>query len=356
MAARRSAARDLASRGVRAVSGRAAEIGLAVLALLLAWGTAAAVTPRLMEAARRFGIVDVPDGRLKTQKEPVPYLGGLAVALGLLLALGVTYRFGHQLLAVLLGASIVLILGLLDDLGSLKPASKLAGQLLAVLVLIKAGVSIQIVFVPWWVAIPLTVVWMLAATNALNLIDVMDGLSSGVGAVAALFFAGIALAGGLTDTGFLGAALAGGLLGFRRYNVEPARIYLGDTGSLFAGFLLGALAMINAYTARHRLGIVAPLLILAVPLFDMLFVMWVRWRRGLPVMLGSPDHVALRLRKWRLSTRATVRANVAAAIVTGSAGVGVMLLPVAWAAALLAGLLFAAVALAVWLRRIDMSL
>ncbi|UCF67322.1 MAG: undecaprenyl/decaprenyl-phosphate alpha-N-acetylglucosaminyl 1-phosphate transferase [Acidobacteriota bacterium] len=332
------------------------QIGMTVAAFLIAWLTAFSVTPRLIDAAERFGIVDHPDGRLKTQREPVPYLGGIAIALGVLVALGVTYRFDRQILAILLSSSILLVIGLLDDLGSLKPASKLAGQLLAVLVLIKAGVMIQLVFLPLWVSLPLTVLWMLAATNAFNLIDIMDGLSSGVGAVAALFFAGVALSGGLTDTAFLGAALAGALLGFRHYNVEPARIYMGDTGSLFTGFLLGALAMVNAYTREHRLGVLVPLLILAVPLFDMLFVMYIRWRRGLPVMLGSPDHVALRLRKWRLTTRATVRANLLAALIAGGCGVALMLLALPWAQALLVTLAVAALAVAAWLRTIDMSL
>ncbi len=331
-------------------------LGLAGLAFVIAWVTANAITPRIREAAVRFGIVDRPDGRLKRHEEPVAYLGGLAVALGVLVALGVTYRFGQEILAVLLGSAIVLVLGLIDDLGSLSPKAKLAGQLLATLVLVKAGVRIQLVFLPEWVALPLTVLWILAATNAFNLIDIMDGLSSGVGAVAALCFGGIALAAGRESTAFVGLALAGALLGFRRHNVEPARIYLGDTGSLFAGFLLGALAMINDYTLVHRIGAIAPLMILGVPLFDMLFVMYIRWRRGMPVMLGSPDHIALRLRKWRLSTRATVRVNVAVSALLGVAAVAVMISPQAVALGVIGGLVLAALVTAVWLRSIDMSL
>lgn len=329
---------------------------IAAGAFVLAGAVALAVTPRLIDAALRFGIVDRPDGELKTQRRSVPYLGGLAVALGVLVSVGAVYRFDRQVLALLLGASIVLVLGLLDDLGSLSPWSKLAGQLLAVLVLIRAGISLQLVFLPWWLCLPLTVLWMLAATNAFNLIDVMDGLSSGVGAVAALFLAGIALMTGQPDSGFLAAALAGALVGFRHYNVEPARIYLGDTGSLFVGFLLGALAFVNHYTVVHRAGALAPLLILGVPLFDMLFVMYIRWRRGLPVMLGSPDHVALRLRKWKLSTRNTVRANVSISIVLGLWALGVMLAPLWWSLALVAALVVLALAAAAWLKTIDMGL
>lgn len=329
---------------------------LALAALLAAYLVARGATPKLIAAARRFGILDRPLGPLKTQKEPVPYLGGLAVGLGVLVALALTYRFDQQLLGILLGGAIVLVLGLVDDLGGLSPPVKLAGQFLGILVLLKSGIWIKLVFLPVWLAWPLTVLWMLAATNAFNLIDVMDGLSSGVGAVAALFFAGVALAGAFTSTALLGAALAGGLLGFRRFNVEPARIYLGDTGSLFTGFILGALAVTGQYTFTHRLGAIAPLLILGVPLFDMLFVMYIRWRRGMPVMLGSPDHVALRLRRWRLSTRSTVRASVAAAALAGGWGVAVMLCPLPWAAGLLVLLAVIFAALAAWLKTIDAGL
>ncbi len=329
---------------------------MTLLAAVVAWATALFFTPHLREAAIRCGVMDRPDGRLKTQPAATPYLGGLSVALGVLTALGLTFRFDRDVLAVLLSGAIVLVLGLVDDLGPLKPSVKLLGQLLAIFVLVRAGVRIQLVFLPDWVEIPLTALWMLAVTNAFNLIDVMDGLSSGVGAVAALFMAGIALWSGFDVTAFLGAALAGALWGFRRYNVEPARIYLGDTGSLFTGFLLGALAMVNRYTQVHRLGAIAPALILGVPLFDMVFVMYIRWRRGLPVMLGSPDHVALRLRKWRLSTRATVRLNLTVSFLFGLAGVGVMLAPLPWAIGVLALLVALGVAAAAWLRTIDMGL
>jgi UDP-GlcNAc:undecaprenyl-phosphate GlcNAc-1-phosphate transferase len=329
---------------------------LALLALVAGWATAFVFTPRLREAAIRFGIVDTPDGKLKTHREPVAYLGGLAVALGVLVALGLTFRFEQDLLAVLLSASIVLVLGLVDDLGGLSPRVKLGGQVLAALILIKAGVRIQLVFLPDWIELPLTVLWMVGVTNAFNLIDVMDGLSSGVGAVAALVLGGIALAGGFPATGFLGAALAGSLWGFRHYNVAPAKIYLGDTGSLYTGFLLGAMAIVNQYTRVHALGAIVPGLVLGVPLFDMLFVMYVRRRRGMPVMLGSPDHFALRLRKWRLSTRNTVRLSIGAALFLGAVGVAIMLSPIESAAGALAGTAVLAGAVSAWLYKIDMRL
>lgn len=322
----------------------------------LAAGLAAWLTPRMREAALRFGIVDRPDGRLKNQREPVPYLGGVAIYLSFLLALAATLDFSAQVLGMLLAGSIVVLVGLVDDLGQIGPWTKLAGQAVGVLVLLKSGVFIELVFLPAWVALPLSAVWLLATTNAFNLIDVMDGLSAGTAGVAALALLAVAEMTGRVEAGVLLAALAGSCAGFLPYNREPARIYMGDTGSLFLGLLLGALAMNNAYTRVNAVAAVAPALILGVPLFDMLFVMYVRWRRGLPVMLGSPDHVALRLRRWRLTTRQTVLASYAATAVLGASAVAMSLASAGAAVATLCAVAVASLALAAFLVKIDMRL
>jgi len=330
----------------------------ATLAAAFAVGLAMSLyaTPLAREAARRFGIVDRPDARLKTHAEPVPYLGGVAVGLSVLVALALTYQFSAEVLGVLLAGATVLMLGLIDDLGALSPRAKLLGELVAVAVLVKAGIVIRIVFFPDWVNLPLTVLWLLALTNAFNLIDVMDGLSSSVGAVSACVLAAVSVINGRHDAAAISLALAGALLGFLRYNRHPATIYLGDAGSLFTGLTLAALAMNASYTAHNRIAVLGPALILGVPLFDMLFVMWVRFRRGMPVMLGSPDHVALRLRRWRLSVPATVAVNALAALVLGLAAVTIMFLGPRGALAVLGGLMLAALVLAALLYRIDMRL
>ena len=322
------------------------------LAAVLAW----IVTPRVRVAAIRFGIVDRPDGRLKTHREPVPYLGGLALYLSFLVALAATFSFSDEVLGILLAGSIVVILGLVDDLGQLGPWTKLGGQLVAILVLIKSGIHIKLILLPMPVAIILSVVWLLAVTNAFNLIDIMDGLSAGTAMIAALILLVVAELNGGSATGTLLAALAGSCFGFLRYNFEPARIYMGDTGSMFLGLSLGALAMDNAYTERNIVGALAPALILGVPLFDMLFVMYIRWKRGLPVMLGSPDHVALRLRRWRLSTAQTVLGSYAATGMLGGAAVAMTLLPIGGAIAALSLVLLVGLLLALLLKRIDMGL
>jgi UDP-GlcNAc:undecaprenyl-phosphate GlcNAc-1-phosphate transferase len=332
-----------------------------LLQCLLAFGLALVIslytTPLMRTAALRFGIVDRPDGRLKQQAEPVPYLGGLAIYLSFLLALTATRRFDStEVLGMLLAGAIAVILGLIDDLGVLSPGIKLAGQVVAVLALINASVYIKLGFLPPPLAIILSFLWLLGIINAFNLIDVMDGLAAGVAAAASFILFLIAAVNGRQTDAILLAALCGALVGFLRYNVQPARIYMGDTGSMFIGLMLGALSMNNSYTRQNLVASVAPVVILGVPIFDMLFVMYVRFRRGLPVFLGSPDHFALRLRKWRLTTRQTVTASWAATVALGGLAIAMMLSGAPVALAILAGIALASMVLALLLRRIDMSL
>lgn len=327
-----------------------------LLAFATALGVALWATPVVAAAATRFGIVDRPDGRLKTHTQPVPYLGGLAIYGAFLVSLAVSLDFDSEVLGILLAGALVVILGLVDDLGALGPWVKLAGQGIAVAVLLKSHVYIKLVFLPPWLILPLSALWLLAITNAFNLIDIMDGLSGGVAAVASALLFVVAAGAGRTMIATLLAALGGALLGFLRYNVEPARIYMGDTGSLFIGLMLGALAMNNSYTIHNRVAALAPAVILGVPLFDTLFVMYVRWRRGMPVMRGSPDHFALRLRKWRLTTRQTVTASCFATALLGGLALAMTFVSAMTAGVLLVCGLAAAVTTAWILKRIDMSL
>jgi UDP-GlcNAc:undecaprenyl-phosphate GlcNAc-1-phosphate transferase len=311
--------------------------------------------PVARRAAIKFGIVDAPDGRLKHQREPVPYLGGLAVYLAFLMSLAFTFEFRQDVLGILLAGTVIVLLGLIDDFGVLSPTAKLAGQLIAVFVLIKSGIRIQIAALPEWACLLLTLLWMIGMINAFNLLDVMDGLSAGVGCVAAAFLLAVAVLNGDTTIAFMLAALAGSLLGFLRYNFYPAKIYLGDAGALFLGFMLGALAMEGQYAAMHGLALLTPLLILGVPIFDTLFVVYVRYRRGLPVFLGSPDHMALRLRYWGLTVPQVVALSYAAAMLLGVVALFVMNVSEQVAVGLVSGTVGLGVVATFCLRRIDIG-
>jgi UDP-GlcNAc:undecaprenyl-phosphate GlcNAc-1-phosphate transferase len=266
---------------------------VAVLAMLLGLY----FTPVAREAALRFGIVDRPDGRLKQQVDPVPYLGGLAVFLAFLVALGLVLEFDRVLLGILLAGTLTLLVGLVDDFGVLTPLAKLFGQGVAVFALLRSGAVIELVDVPEGLRWPLAALWLLGVCNAFNLLDIMDGLAAGVGALIGLAIGVAAVVTGQYALAAAALALAGALTGFAVFNFHPARIYLGDAGSLATGLTLAALALAVRWSEVSPAGFLAPLAIFAVPLADTVYVTLLRARAGRPFWHGSPDHFPLRLRR-----------------------------------------------------------
>lgn len=292
-------------------------------------------TPIIRRAAIRYQILDTPNTALKTHREPVPYLGGVAIYLAFLFTLAFTYDFTHEVLGILFAASIIVTLGLFDDLKVLSPTVKLLGQIIAAFVAVKAGIMIKLTFLPEWAAFSLTMVWLVGMTNAVNLIDVSDGLASGVASVAGMFLYIVALRSGADTIATLTLALVGATLGFLAYNRPPARIYMGDTGSMLLGFVLGSLAMIGHYTFVHRLAAVAPVIILGVPIFDTLYVMGVRAYRRIPLMRGSPDHFAVRLRNRGVPAGRIAMIGYGAGFLLGGLGLALCFAPMEAAAGIL---------------------
>jgi UDP-GlcNAc:undecaprenyl-phosphate GlcNAc-1-phosphate transferase len=296
--------------------------------------------PRARLAALKFGIVDRPDGKLKQHREPVPYLGGLALYLAFLVSLAFTFEFRQDVLGIVLAGTLMVMVGLIDDFGVMSPGTKLAGQCLAVFILIKSGVHIQIAAFPEWLDLLLTVVWMIGIINAFNLLDIMDGLSAGVGLISAGFLLATAVLNHDSTIAFMLAALAGSLLGFLRFNFHPASIYMGDTGAMFLGLMLGALAMIGRYPGGHQAALLSPVFILGFAVFDTLFVMYVRMVHGRPVFLGSPDHLALRLRRRGFTVPQVVAMCYVMAVALGSVGLALLFVskPAAIALVAMAGI------------------
>lgn len=314
------------------------------------------LTPIFRDSARRFGIVDRPDGGLKRQESAVPYLGGLAVFLATLLPCAIFVQFSDKVMGLLLASSIVILLGLIDDIGGLSPRIKLLGQVIAIFLLLKSGIRIRIGEFPPLANVALTFAWMIVMTNGFNLIDVMDGLAGGVACVSAAALGVVFLASGDRIGFVLCAALAGSLLGFLRFNSVPAQIYLGDTGSLFLGFFLGGLAIGGDYTIRNPLGWLTPLAIFAVPLFEIAFVSWLRMRRGASILVGSHDHFSLRLRRWRLSTGQTVLASCLAAASCSAIGLAAMRMAAQESVAMYGLIAILLLGIALWLKAIDMRM
>ena len=254
-------------------------------------------TPVAKRLALRLGVIDRPNAR-KIHVNPIPLLGGLAIYSAFIVALllfGDRYRL-NELISILVGASLVSFLGVWDDQRGLSPLLKLAGQFLAASILVISGVYVGTF--PWdALNIALTLLWVVVVTNAMNLLDNMDGLSGGVGATAAIFFLLLAAMNDQYLVGALSAALVGACLGFLVYNFNPATIFMGDAGSLFLGFILAAVGIKLRFPEGLRIVTwMVPVLILGLPLFDTALVIVSRLRRGLnPLTNPGKDHVSHRL-------------------------------------------------------------
>jgi len=267
------------------------------LMLITAFVLAAAATPFFRRVASTFGLVDMPSPR-KMHARPMPLMGGLAIYVAFLLAL---LLFGdrfyvRQMVGILVGATVCSLAGLWDDRRGLGVGAKLAAQLVAVAILVLTNVRVRLVRVPA-LDIVLTTIWVVGVTNAMNLLDNMDGLSGGVGAVAAAFFLVLAAMSGQYLVGALSAALLGACIGFLLYNANPATIFMGDSGSLFLGFLLAVTAIkLRFPTNVVQVTWMIPVLVLGVPLFDTTLVVLSRlWRGVNPLTAAGKDHTSHRL-------------------------------------------------------------
>ncbi|OGS19584.1 MAG: hypothetical protein A3J83_00570 [Elusimicrobia bacterium RIFOXYA2_FULL_40_6] len=206
----------------------------------------------------------------------------------------------RSLRGIFFGSFIIIVLGLFDDIKhkGLKFQSKFLIQTLPSVLLIIYGIQMKFIQ-PEWFAILVTIIWIVGVTNAMNIIDIMDGLSSGIAVIAALGFFLIGLPSEEEIfVNFASIALAGACLGFLPYNLSKKyKIFMGDTGSLFIGFILAATSLGTRYTDINSLGLFAPILILAIPIYDTFLVMYFRWKKGINPFMGSKDHFALRLEK-----------------------------------------------------------
>jgi UDP-GlcNAc:undecaprenyl-phosphate GlcNAc-1-phosphate transferase len=260
--------------------------------------------------ALKLNLLDVPLSDVKTHKTPTPYLGGIAVFIAFtltLVALRFTTHFPtgtlRALRGILAGGGIMLLLGLLDDVlpKTFGYRSKFIVQAIAGVILIFYGVKIKFIH-PEWFGIFITLLWCLAIINSFNIIDIMDGLCAGICFIASLALFFIGLIGEEIYVNFASIVLAGACLGFLPFNLSKKyKIFLGDAGSLSIGFIVAACSMGTSYTKFNQIGLLAPLLILGVPLFDTIFVSYQRIKKGRSPFLGSKDHFALRLGKIGLS-------------------------------------------------------
>lgn len=276
-----------------------------LLTLAAATALSALLTPLVRLAALRAGAVVAPR-KDRWHRQSTPVLGGVAMCATFVAMHLFTVGLSREYLPLLSCSIMIFLLGLYDDLKGLTPQAKFIGQIVIAALLISMGTMVHII--PWpVVAYPLTFLWVVGLTNAFNLIDNIDGLSAGIAAISAAAFCIFSLPEG-GAVGLLSLALAGSCIGFLFYNFNPARIFMGDCGSMFLGFTLAALSLSGTWRHASSLFVtlLAPVLILGIPIFDTAFVTITRKLRGQPVSQGGKDHMSHRLVRLGFSEKKTV--------------------------------------------------
>lgn len=264
-----------------------------------------ALTPLVRWVALKNGLVAYPRAE-RWHKNPTALLGGISIYLATLAAAVFFGMAGRTSLGLFLGATFLFVVGLLDDRLHFRPYTKLFLQIIAACIAVFFGTTINLPVNSSWV-IPLTLLWIVGVTNSFNLLDNIDGLAAGIAAISALFIFSSSLVFAYNPLGAFGLILAGSALGFLPYNINPARIFMGDSGSMFLGYSLAVISITG--TARHISNLLAtiliPVFILSVPIFDTIFVMIIRRLGGRRIFDGGTDHTSHRLVALGLSPRKT---------------------------------------------------
>ena len=282
------------------------EIWSVLLAMTLAAVVSLAATPLVKALSVKVGAVDVPKDGRRMHDHPIPRMGGLAIFLGFLLSMLLFVPLDAEKQGMLLGAVIIVVLGMLDDKYALPAKPKFLVQIAAALIAVMAGNQINVLSNPnifskepfWdlgWLSIPITVLWIVGITNAVNLIDGLDGLACGVSTISSMTLLVIALIVAEPDVAILMAALAGGCIGFLPYNLNPAKIFMGDTGATFLGFILATVSIQGLFKFYAIISFAVPFLMLGLPIFDTCFAIFRRVAHGQSPMAPDRGHIHHRL-------------------------------------------------------------
>lgn len=277
-----------------------------LLALLVATAISFASTPLVKNLAYKVGAIDVPKDNRRMHKVPIPRLGGLAIFLGFILSVLLFAEIDRSVRGILIGSIMIVVLGILDDIMALKAIPKFLVQIAAAGVAVYYGNVIQFLSNPiltssapylnlgaW--SIPITIIWIVAITNAVNFIDGLDGLAVGVSAISSATLLVTAMLVSEGNVAIIMAALLGACLGFIPYNMNPAKIFMGDTGSTFLGYILATLSIQGLFKLYAIISFAVPFLILGLPIFDICFAILRRLAKGQNPMKADRGHVHHRL-------------------------------------------------------------
>ncbi|MFI8687527.1 glycosyltransferase family 4 protein [Rossellomorea sp. NPDC077527] len=293
--------------------------------LLICFIASILLTPLVKKLAFRIGATDRPNKR-KVHQKIMPRLGGLAIFLSFLIGVIILQPYNIYSMAIMAGAAVIILTGVLDDMVELSAKMKLAGQLVAaLLVVVWGGAQVEFINLPFGgkiefgiMSIPLTIVWIVGVTNAINLIDGLDGLAAGVSSIALITIAGMAIIMGNTYVAIIAALLLVSTLGFLFYNFYPAKIFMGDTGALFLGYMISVLALLG-FKNITVVSLIIPVIILGVPISDTFYAIIRRFLNKQPLSAPDKSHLHHCLLRMGYSHKQTVLIIYAIAAIFGMA-------------------------------------
>ena len=288
-----------------------------LLAFAMSLLVAYVMTPPVKRFAEKVGAIDVPKDNRRVHDHPIPRMGGLAIFLGFMLSLIFFVPMSTKVTGILVGSVIIAVMGGVDDIVSLNPWVKLIGQIVAALVAIRCGLVFDVISNPnifaeetyieiGWLSIPLTMLWIVGCTNAVNLIDGLDGLAVGVSAISSLTMLIVSLFVSEPVVSIILAALTGACLGFMPYNLNPAKIFMGDVGSQLLGFVLSTASIMGLFKLHAIITFFVPLLALALPLADTIFAFFRRILHGQSPFKADKGHFHHRLLAMGLNQKQVV--------------------------------------------------
>ena len=283
-----------------------------VVAFTVALAVAYFTTPWVKDMAIKAGALDAPDDR-KVHKKPIPRMGGIAIYLGFVLAVLASMHVSREIVGLLLGGTVIMMVGIIDDMRQLSAKVKLLGQIAAAMVLVAFHIRIEWLTNPFGemlyvdqFSVPLTILWVVGLTNTVNLIDGLDGLAAGVSTIASITILLVALQQNFWTVAILTAALAGAALGFLQHNFNPAKIFMGDTGSMFLGYMLAAVSILGTVKSAATIALVVPIMALGLPIMDTAFAILRRYRNGRPIFKPDKGHLHHRLLDLGLTQKQAV--------------------------------------------------
>ena len=288
------------------------------LAMFVAFLISFSATPAVIGFANKIKAIDVPKDERRVHKKPIPLIGGLAIFYGFVISVLCFAVIDKPTMGILIGALIMVTVGIVDDMRDLPAKVKLVFQIIAAGIAIGFGVNIGYIANPFaelfgplyinlgWLSVPLTMIWIIGVTNAVNLIDGLDGLAVGISSIASVAFLALTLCSQNLNIAIMTAALAGAGFGFLPYNFNPAKIFMGDTGSTFLGFTLACISVQGLLKLHAVISFAVPVLILGLPIFDTLFAIIRRVLTGRPIMSPDRGHLHHRLLDMGFSQRQTV--------------------------------------------------